>query len=1017
MSIVRLARAAVGTTNPRKFSPALIIGLGPTGEQALEMLSAELALDGAGEQQHLRLVLLTTRGSPSGALVGTPAGISFTRRFDLGSLEPVAIRVGQSINARAALLTRFLQPTLYDSLSSYFRGAQNDLRGGLSGDQDTRIVVLGGLGEPEIGLLGNLMLLLFQTGGGRGLSKRVVLLAADAAEPELDATEEAAVLRELSRLTFLGPHVLPQQASQSESAAINALIDYLFLVQNAGGLQRAEESVSSLAFEQGVGQAMAELTYLMLHPSGGDIWVGLQNDHTLTGNLRVQTHSAYVYGAGLATLFVPVTQLQAYIAARLAIAAVFGEQKNKPEGLLGRHYPPISYAVAGSSLVRSWLQDEPLAHRLLSGLLEANGPDAFHNLPPVGVDQAGFVALLPAQVAHGMITLLNDGRPDTLQRAEAGLTELRRYLEKWIGWCQTAAGVHPSDAHRNLLYILDQWQIQIGDLYQQLGRWRSALGATDSSPTPGLSGSMPPVSSLSSGRLSPLPPLGATQAAPPTLPTFDTLPPLIGGSSWTPHAARMGPVVSQFPLFELLQRQLKKTESDLGSITGGGVRRPLTADSAAGRYDGLGEAEKYYNDTIRPELVQFLDEPSQAYQDVAKRLWWWIKLTRNAPPELLLICLPVDVELPAGALLPPDSAVFSPTDIEQLATTLLDIAAVQTQKTAENLANWMLGRLQKPENHRFLRRAEPVFLNFDGELARSQHVGTLGIRPYLIGPSGAAIGTVAGHVFPAVAATAVQHISDGELTRVSTLLLQTNIPVNTIQLTKRTQQTYGQSAGYYLYEQERLAATYESQSRAATPFPPDFVVALTQPELVRLFCHGVFAGLIAVRKPNPLGYEEAWTVASHPATAQSLGVVLPWESDRNAVTAAPPIEAPPLDVWGNREGSHEEWLRLAGYSVDREWQSLWEAMKAFTLELPYGQSLATQPIHPFHPENRATFLARLREAITALRESVDGEAAMSRRAAVLRARLQLWRVRAGNDALARAFFTVLESELLRPGRL
>ena len=65
----------------------------------------------------------------------------------------------------------------------------------------------------------------------------------------------------------------------------------------------------------------------------------------------------------------------------------------------------------------------------------------------------------------------------------------------------------------------------------------------------------------------------------------------------------------------------------------------------------------------------------------------------------------------------------------------LDIAGVQAQKTAENLtAGWMLSRLRTSDSRQFLRRAESCYLAFDARQAREQHLETLGMRPYLIGP-------------------------------------------------------------------------------------------------------------------------------------------------------------------------------------------------------------------------------------------------------------------------------------------
>lgn len=1023
-----LPRAAEGQANSRKYSPTLVVGLGPSGEFVLRALAAELALDPAGPQEQPRLVLLTTRPQT----IGTgPLAVVSLRQFDLSSAPPAVARAGgQPQSARAPLLDHFLHPTFYDTIASYFSSAQRELRTGAEADQETRVIVVGGLGEPEIGLLGNLMLLLLTTGGERGVSKRVVLLGVDSAAPRLGAAEQAATLRELSRLTFLGPHVMPNKASQPEHASAHALIDYLLLIQNAGGLRGATgPGRDAPPFAQGVGQALTEVAYALLHPSGVRLWEGLQNDLNPTGDARQRTHAAYVYGAAAATLFVPVTELEAYIAARLAQAAVFGELAHAPEGLLARQVTAGGHDAGGPALVRGWLQDGPMAHRLLSGLLEATGPDAFQRPPPVKDALAASVALLPAQMAHGLVALLNDGRPDAFERAGAALAHLTRLLENWVNWCRAAAAPRETDDHRALLYILNDWQTQIAALRRQLGEWRVALGvdgpagavapqAGSPPPLPGRGGpaTPPPAGSAAPpplpGALAPRPLPGATTAALPALPGSAGGAPGWGGAS---EAARAP------ALRELLAGRRAEAERDLQDIVGGAVRRPLTAEQVGGGFDGLREADKYYRDTIRPEVEQFLQGASPAFQAVIQRLYWWIKLTRSAPPELLLICLPVEAALPAGAALPPnDTAVFGPRDGERLAGVLLDVAAVQTQKTAENLtAGWMLGRLRAADSRHFLRdRVGRVYLDFDAEQARRQHLDTLGARPYLIGPNDAALDAVAGSVFPTAGANVVTRVTSGEPTRLSALLIQTDIPLNAVRLTQPIQQTYDPTAGLYLYEQERLAAYYEGQLRAGgrqPEFPPDFVVALTDRELVHLFCQGVLAGLIAVRRPADLaGGRPAWTVPYPPDASWAGDGALPWDA---AAYPLPPGDTPgasPDDAL-DAPRTRPELLALAEHQSGREWQSLWEALRAFTLGLPYGESLDAQPIHPFHRDNRPAFLGALRRTIDTLRNQTEGEAAMTRRQTSLRGRIDVWRAAAGNDALAAAFFQVLLLETDRLG--
>lgn len=799
--------ASVGQINPEKYSPALVIGLGPAGETALRALINELSLDPAGPQGRLRLILLTEQSTQAWPVAGS------LRRFELGITEPPAGRRAEGV--RQSMLNRFLHPDFYDTFRAYLNGVQKELRANAAG-QETRVIVIGSPAEAEIGLLGNLMLLLHNTGGGRGIANRMALLALDSAATHPLSTEEQAIaLRELSRLTFLGPHVMPSKASQPDNAAADALIDYLIVIEHAGGLSQSPrlQHAAPLDPTQAVSQAIAETAYLLVHPSGRKLWEGLQNNLSPAGDARRHTHTPYVTGVGVATLFVPIIELQAYVAARLAQAAIYGELPNAPEGLLTRRVPIVSYQVAGPALARGLLQGPPIAHRLLLGLLEATGPASFNKLPSLSAHQADYIALLPAQAAHNLVTLLSDGQPDPLERAEAALTALLQLCDQWLVWCRAAATPQIDD-QRVMLHVMEQWRSQVAALHDQLLAWRRALGAdATGSDRPSGAGSLP---AFRTG--------GNAPASSPSPPVATTLPPLPGMRATTSGSLVPRAAVDAPPLRELLAAGRATAERNLQAIIGGAVRRPLTTEQTATGFDGLKEAEKYYLDTIRPELNSYIDKPNARFTDITKRLHWWIRLTRTAPPELLLICLPAEVSMPAKASTPPELATFRPADTERLADTLRSIGLAQTHKTAEHLtADWMVSRLRASINQDFLSRVQPVYLDFDAAQARDTYLNTLSIHPYLLGPGNSALDVVADHVFPAVTESAVTRVIDSESTRLSSLVFQAAIPLTSLRRPQKAQ-SFNQTDSLFLYEQERLAAHYEAQLRspgaAGRQFPP-----------------------------------------------------------------------------------------------------------------------------------------------------------------------------------------------------
>jgi len=1000
--------AAVGQINPEKYNPALVIGLGQAGETALRALINELSLDPAGPQSRLHLILLTEQSTQAWPGAGS------LRRFELGIAETPVGRRAEGV--RRSMLNRFLHPDFYDTFRAYLNGVQKELRADAAG-QETRVIVIGSPAEAEIGLLGNLMLLLHNTGGGRGITNRMALLALDSATTSPLSTEEQAIaLRELSRLTFLGPHVMPSRASQPDNAAADALIDYLIVIEHAGGLSRSPQLQHAAPLDpaQAVSQAIAETAYLLVHPSGKKLWEGLQNNLNPAGDARRYTHTPFVTGVGVATLFVPIIELQAYVAARLAQAAIYGELPNTPEGLLARRVPIVSYQATGPALARGLLQGPPLSHRLLLGLLEAAGPASFSRLPALSAHQADYIALLPAQAAHNLVTLLNDGQPDPLERAEAALAALLQMCDQWLAWCRAAATPQIDD-QRVMLHVMEQWRSQVAALYDQLLAWRRALGvAMTGSDLPSGTGGLPALRTGGNAAASNPPPPVATAALPP-LPGMRAT-----ASSPLVHRA----TVDAPPLRELLAAGRAAAEHNLQAIVGGMVRRPLTTEEAATGFDGLKEAERYYLDTIRPELNSYIDEPNARFTDITKRLHWWIRLTRTAPPELLLICLPAEVAMPAKAPIPPEHAVFRPTDTKRLADTLRSIGLAQTHKTAEHLtAGWMVSRLRAGINQGFLSRVQPVYLDFDAAQARDTYLNTLSTHPYLLGPGHSALDAVAGRVFPAVIESAVTRVVDSEPTRLSSLVFQAAIPLTSLRRPQKAQ-SFNQTDSLFLYEQERLAAHYEAQLRspgaAGRQFPPDFVVALTRADLIRLFFGGILSGLITVQTIDPLSDIAHWVIPYSPIGPTDDDSLLPWKS-RNFASDNPEASnrANKATAGGDAADdmftSRSQYLPLAEYNAAGEWHSLWEAMRAFTLELPYGISLADKPIHPFHRANQARFLESIKEVIQATSRREDGYRAMRRRADALRARLSVWRAQAGNDALALAFFDVITSETERPG--
>jgi hypothetical protein len=146
---------------------------------------------------------------------------------------------------------------------------------------------------------------------------------------------------------------------------------------------------------------------------------------------------------------------------------------------------------------------------------------------------------------------------------------------------------------------------------------------------------------------------------------------------------------------------------------------------------------------------------------------------------------------------------------------------------------------------------------------------------------------------------------------------------------------------------------------------PDFILALTDGQLVTLFCQALFCKLIRVENSDER-HSPFWQV-------QALQKFAP--------------------------------LELASVSAT----GLFDAFRAFTLELPNDLNVELNPTRHFHGGRRSEFLASLQNEIHSIRR---GEKFKSLQVEFKNGVLAEWKSR--SDLLSRSFAALLQVELEEP---
>lgn len=925
------------------YPPTLVIALGKTGEQVLRLIAQKISQNTTSGSAAIRALLIS-----DGLVSDFPSSGRQIRVLELQQPDTLYIPKNTPTCERAKPVVLFQQVYNYKRYQDWLQENLLDLGTGI------QVFFTGSLADPTTGIIGDALQILRhfpQNLGRANLFNRVcVFLTTDSTNTvTLPEEERFAAAREIGRFTFSGPHRMNTTFGYS-NVVESALLDYFFLVDNTlpSGFSRQGKIDPA--------QLLAEALFSMIHPSAASLWENLLNDLRFSASIREESHQAVVHSVGVATLYIPLQQIRRYLAARLGYAALFGERKSKDEGLLSLK----DSIEQPERIARQWLLQGGSHHPVFEWLLGLSSSADFNQIPDL--DQEYDMAFA-SQMAHGLHTWLNrDGTslPLTLQ----GLKWLNAHLARCQEWLEKGKTSH-TDAAKKLQTRLKNWQQTVQAFSAELEKWKDALLASSPKDIPATTevGS----SDWRNWRTSSTHKLTDTSSSTST--------------NWRNWRSSENAVSSQetptvpttaSSVLMMLHQRRAEAEADLRAASNDRIYRSALIE----KEEDLAELEKYYSDTVRPELSSADREPSPVFTRVRQRLEWWIRLPDPHSPQILLVCWPASAY---GQAFPPENYCFRPEQKQALVDAILQLSLSQTNSLEADLTTkWFGSRVRSQID--FLRRAEDAYLRYDHNIA-SKYKDAATRRSYLISHDKTLSLALLHDVFPETPRFALNVLENGSRSRFTALTFRMNIPFDAVLKLQEYKQTYKQSAPetLHLYPQERAAAGYEKRwwklRREELFIPPEITVLLAEPNLVSLFWQSLFSGLIQSIR-NELTGEAWWQVSA-----------LPVELPPNASPEFPPLPLAPVQPNG-----------------------LLLALRRFALELPNAADVTHNPQNHFHPQRRDRYISLLTEET---RSRLFTSQAMQARES-LKPKIESWKQQALRDPLANAFSAILECEWEEP---
>ncbi len=776
------------------LGPSIVIGLGATGHAVLNQWLEQMTHYESGAFVHVRILSLSVENRQP-----LPDVAAQTHQIVFGN----SVKGGHCLDAflEAAVLRKF-----YDWL-----------RIALLAMRDAQVLIVGSLEDPEIHLLGVVLQILrsFPDSKPHSFLNIIALLSLSSVKKNqgISTGERYAALREAGRFTFSGLHKTFNLPVSNDSTFQSALLDHLFLFDESA-FDAATE------FNKGLGQALSETLFFLNHPASKPFWETLKTDNG--GELRRRHHQPFAQTMGIKTFFIPIAEIQSYLALRLSYAVLFGERRAQDaadqfvsQQKSSRIDPSYVEATA-----RRWLVDGGVGYHPVFQWLWTFHPSNQSALPEI---HTGYHDLYSFKVSHSLVKFLNEPSPDNrLEIAELAIHLHVQHFEKLLTVLSTLASAQPF-LLEELKDMLRVWKKAAEGLQDALGQWRKSFLVDPSTPPANQE-------KLSNSSLSQI------------------------SLNWK-TAQQASDNTTAGTIQSMIQRRLRTAEKTLLSVTGDKVRFTLTYDANA----PLGEVENYYADSIRPELSHLGLPVGAAFRAVRNRLEWWIRLIPSRAPELLVVCWHGNATATSGQ--PNPEYCYSYNDKQKLVDAIVNFAATQSGGYDDLTGEWYTRSLRRSAAvvH---GKTEEVFLRYDENIS-SKLTGDRR-NYYLVGKDKVITGNFLKDMFPLRLPSDVKELDGYDPTRFTVMASRFSIPISALHDVNQWYDSYNHFSGFHASAQERIAAIYEDrifrEQGTKILFTPDFVLMLFDSQLITLFCQALFCKIIRLQNKG-MGNPPAWQVS------------------------------------------------------------------------------------------------------------------------------------------------------------
>ena len=328
------------------YPPALVIGLGKTGESVLSQVKENLLERHLGQfPEDLRLLLIESSRISKSGILEAHEKISYQTDGEYLDYPSLSKRPyfewlresGNQPSLRAIERAKFFMSLQSREQSDVYRTLQKSITSFQSAPQ---VFLIANLDEPESSPLWDIAFLLRHKvvegyGSQRNLSRLTAMLAVDTGNSfSFDESGDTfAAIRELNRFLYNGFTRFVYPAAELTGIANMALLDLCFLV-NGKSSQKVSGDYYPVEESGEMVRAISESLTILISPDN-IIHPTLQNSNKKSGNEQDKPPQEFVSSIGVATIKLPVGDLRRAVELRLLRTLFFGGEQDRPlEGII-----------------------------------------------------------------------------------------------------------------------------------------------------------------------------------------------------------------------------------------------------------------------------------------------------------------------------------------------------------------------------------------------------------------------------------------------------------------------------------------------------------------------------------------------------------------------------------------------------------------------------------------------------------------------------------------------------------